>query len=153
MIFNILRHILRLSSELFEFSHQMNNMEHILKNVTSNSLVIIDELCRSTNPKEGFQLAWNLCEHLASIRGVLNDGKYFVRDDNSSQHHTEQGDSNGSDTMRDGMVSTIKQTSIATRSSSWKNAQLNVVTAPFIFLTTHFHGLTKLSEPFFNVVK
>lgn len=52
-------------------------MEHIIRNVTPNSLVIIDELCRSTNPKEGAQLAWSLCEHLASMRGIANDGEYF----------------------------------------------------------------------------
>lgn len=127
----------------------MNNMEHILKNVTPNSLVIIDELCRSTNPKEGFQLAWNLCEHLASIRGLFNDGKYFVNENKMPAENS----SNDGDTIEDGVVSAVEKASSTTRSSAWKNSKLNVITAPFIFLTTHFHSLTKLSESFFNVVK
>lgn len=127
----------------------MNNMEHILKNVTPNSLVIIDELCRSTNPKEGFQLAWNLCEHLASIRGLCNDGKYFINENKM----TDENSSNDGDTVRDDAVSAVRRASSTTHSSTWKNSKLNVITAPFIFLTTHFHSLTKLSDSFFNVVK
>lgn len=131
---------------------QMNNMEHILKSVTPNSLVIIDELCRSTNPTEGFQLAWNLSEHLASIRGLVNDGKYFVNENRMSVEN-ESNDGDCGDEMRDGAVSSVERTSIASRSSTWKNSKLNMITAPFIFLTTHFHNLTKLAESFFNVVK
>lgn len=124
----------------------MNNIEHILKNVTPNSLVIIDELCRSTNPKEGAQLAWNICEHLASIRGIFNDGKYFVNDENQSQVDSNNGESSKDEAATVG-------TSTVTRSSTWKNSKLNVITSPFIYLTTHFHSLTKLSNSFFNVVK
>lgn len=51
--------------------------EHILKNVTANSLVIIDELYRSTNPREGLQLAWSFCEHLISKRGKAMSGEFF----------------------------------------------------------------------------
>lgn len=121
-------------------------MEHIMKNVTANSLVIIDELCRSTNPKEGAQLAWNMCEYLASIRGTFYDGDYFVNDDNETQ--MDEGNSS-----KDDVGTILAKTSTATRSSSWKNIKLNKITSPFIFLTTHFHSLTKLSETFFNVVK
>lgn len=129
----------------------MNNVEHILKNVTPNSLVIIDELCRSTNPKEGTQLAWNICEYLASIRGVFNDGKYFV---NNEQMYFEMDENVSTDdaTPRES-VALAGRASTTTRSSTWKNSKLSVITAPFIFLTTHFHSLTKLAASFFNVVK
>lgn len=125
---------------------QMNNMEHILKNVTPNSLVIIDELCRSTNPKEGAQLAWNLCSHLATIRGIYNDGKYFEHEEVTE--NSSDGDTN---TMNDGIASIAERTS--SRKSNWKNTKLSVITAPFIYLTTHFRSLTMLPQYFFNVVK
>lgn len=128
----------------------MNNMEHIVKNVTPNSLVIIDELCRSTNPKEGTELAWNICEHLASIRGVFNDGRYFVSDDNQTQ--SDEVASNGL-SSKNGVATLLGPNSTVTRSSTWKNSKLDVITSPFIFLTTHFHSLTKLPNTFFNVVK
>lgn len=59
------------------FVLEVNMTEHILKNVTTNSLVIIDELYRSTNPKEGLQLAWSFCEHLISKRGKAMSGDFF----------------------------------------------------------------------------
>lgn len=128
---------------------QMNNMENILRNVTPNSLVIIDELCRSTNPSEGAQLAWNLCSHLASIRGIFNDGRYFVNDEQ------DIGAENSSDqefnATNDGIASTVEQSS--SRKSNWKSTKLNLITAPFIFLTTHFRSLTMLPQFYFNVVK
>lgn len=128
----------------------MNNMEHILKNVTPNSMVIIDELCRSTNPKEGAQLAWNLCEHLAAIHGIFNDGRYFINDENDVCPITQASNSDMLST-RNALITPT--TTTATHNSSWKNTKLNVITAPFIFLTTHFHSLTKLNESCLNVVK
>lgn len=126
-------------------------MEHILKNLTPNSMVIIDELCRSTNPKEGAQLAWNLCEHLAAIHGIFNDGRYFINEENDVCPMT-QG-SNSDTLITNNAVITPITTTTATHNSSWKNTKLNVITAPFIFLTTHFHSLTKLNDSYFNVVK
>lgn len=59
------------------FVLEVNMTEHILKNVTANSLVIIDELYRSTNPREGLQLAWSFCEHLISKHGKGMSGEFF----------------------------------------------------------------------------
>lgn len=59
------------------FVLEVNMTEHILKNVTANSLVIIDELYRSTNPKEGLQLAWSFCERLISKHGKAMAGEFF----------------------------------------------------------------------------
>lgn len=68
-------------------------MDYILKSVTANSLVIIDELCRydqfhgsllfdnlliiltllthfrSTNANDGQRIAWKICEQLVQING------------------------------------------------------------------------------------
>lgn len=127
-------------------------MEHILKNITPNSLVIIDELCRSTNPKEGVELAWNLCEHLARIRGLSNDGKYFLKDEKNVPIETQPTDN--CDTPSEAIESIAGKTTTATRTTSnWKNEKLTMVTSPFIFLTTHFHRLTKLPDLFWNIVK
>lgn len=53
-------------------------MEMIFQNVTSNSLILIDELFRSTNPTEGAKLAWNCCEHLISLHGTCtNAGEFY----------------------------------------------------------------------------
>lgn len=124
----------------------MNYIEHILKNVTSNSLVIIDELCRSTNPKEGVQLAWNISEHLASVHGTFNDGKYFINEGN-------QMSDNNNDSINDSAVFSVEEASTTTLKSTFKNTKLNAITSPFIFLTTHFHNITKLADKFFNVIK
>ncbi|XP_041979461.1 mutS protein homolog 4-like [Aricia agestis] len=43
---------------------EMKEMQHILKGLTSSSLVIIDELCRGTSIEEGTSIAWAICEEL-----------------------------------------------------------------------------------------
>ncbi|XP_061383646.1 mutS protein homolog 4-like [Danaus plexippus] len=46
------------------FVIEMKESQHILKGLTSSSLVIIDELCRGTNVEEGTSIAWSICEEL-----------------------------------------------------------------------------------------
>lgn len=113
------------------FVAEIKTMEYILKNVTANSLVIIDELCQTTNPREGAQLGWELCEQLICLRGIANKGQYFVSAENAENALNE---------------------SFNTRSSSLKDARLEEITAPFIFLTSHYHSLTKLANSYFNAV-
>ncbi|XP_075977921.1 mutS protein homolog 4-like [Anticarsia gemmatalis] len=43
---------------------EMKETQHILKGLTSSSLVIIDELCRGTCVEEGTAVAWAVCEEL-----------------------------------------------------------------------------------------
>lgn len=49
---------------------QMREVEYILKYITPNSLIVIDELCRSTNSMEALQIANKICEKLIAITGV-----------------------------------------------------------------------------------
>lgn len=112
------------------FVTEMRTMEYILKNITPNSLVIIDELCQSTNPQEGAELAWDLCEKMICLRGIANKGEYFISEEPND-------DANGS---------------LITRSSSLKDTKLEKITGPFVYLTTHYHSLVKLAKSYFNVV-
>lgn len=108
------------------FTVEMRDMEYILKNITPNSLVLADELCRSTNPKEGKIIAWKICEKIIKMNGRANNGIYF----NDSTINLENGDQN-----------------------SGRKLDITNITSPFVFLVTHFLELTKLSEKFKNVFK
>lgn len=105
------------------FTVEMRDMEYILKNITPNSLVLADELCRSTNPKEGKIIAWKICEQIIKMNGMGNNGIYF----------------NNSNLNLENIRSVDKN--------------ISHITSPFVFLVTHFMELTKLSEKFKNVFK
>lgn len=42
----------------------MRDIDYIKRNASSNSLVIIDELCRGTSVEEGTNLAFAICEQM-----------------------------------------------------------------------------------------
>lgn len=44
------------------FEHEMIEMKYILENMNTSSLILLDELCRSTNFNEGLALSIALCE-------------------------------------------------------------------------------------------
>ncbi|KOB67187.1 Uncharacterized protein OBRU01_20171, partial [Operophtera brumata] len=46
------------------FVYEIKEMQHIMKGLTKSSLVIVDELCRSTSDEEGNSIAWAICEEL-----------------------------------------------------------------------------------------
>ncbi|XP_059612168.1 mutS protein homolog 4-like [Phlebotomus argentipes] len=107
------------------FDHEVRQTNYILRNITPNSVVIVDELGRSTNPREGKIWAWGMCEELAGLKGFSNDGRYFERDTESVINP-------------DQAAKDVKK--------------LQNITSPFIFLTTHFKELTKLPDYHFNMV-
>lgn len=51
------------------FVLEVREMCYILRNVTARSLVVIDELCRSTNDVEGERIARRVCEQLLGVCG------------------------------------------------------------------------------------
>lgn len=125
----------------------MKTVEYILKVVTPNSLIIVDELCRSTNPSEGAQLAWSLCEHLSAVRGLYNNGDYFEND------HIMRNDSDASTSRQSDGDESAGRISSLTRTSNWRDSKLCEITAPFVFLTTHYSSITKLADFHFNIFK
>lgn len=38
--------------------------------MTPNSLIVIDELCRTTNSEEGLKIAWKVSDKLIRIKGL-----------------------------------------------------------------------------------
>ncbi|KAG5683991.1 hypothetical protein PVAND_013244 [Polypedilum vanderplanki] len=117
------------------FTVELRDMEYIYSNLTPNSLVIIDELCRSTAPNEGEVLCYAFCEKLLNFIGVSNDDYFKIIPESED----------------DNMNSTHKNTS---RSLEIKAADIKLkdIARPFIYMTTHFDELSKLAENFNNTV-
>lgn len=69
--FTIKKNILSLCGDYSEdlqskssFEREMSEINYILKNLNSSSLILIDELCRSTNYYEGLSIAMAACEYI-----------------------------------------------------------------------------------------
>lgn len=126
------------------FTVELRDMEYIYSNMTPNSLVVIDELCRSTDPQEGEVLCYAFCEKLLSFIGVAYDD-YFKslkveKNDNEERAH---GSAENNSRNKSNSSLTIKGASI----------KLKDISRPFIFLTTHYSELSKITEKFTNAIK
>lgn len=121
------------------FTVELREMEYIYSNLTPNSLIIMDELCRSTNPQEGELICWKYCEKLLNFIGV-SDKNYF-----KPPSEGENKEINESEERID-----RSNTTVNIRGAEVK---LMDIARPFIFLTTHFPSLTKLPAKFNNAIK
>jgi len=50
------------------FMTEMKETAFIMQNVTSKSLIVVDELGRATSSSDGLAIAWSCCEHLLSVK-------------------------------------------------------------------------------------
>ncbi|XP_074576202.1 DNA mismatch repair protein MSH4-like [Curcuma longa] len=50
------------------FMTEMKETAFLMQNVSSKSLIVIDELGRATSSSDGFAIAWSCCEHLLSLK-------------------------------------------------------------------------------------
>lgn len=105
------------------FVLEVREMNYILRNVTPNSLVIIDELCRSTNATEGERIALRVCEQLLGV---------FGRNLPMGEPGAEGSKLTGTGDNR---------------------RAYGRLTAPFVFFTTHFPVICGLIDRHLNVVK
>ena len=117
------------------FTVELRDMEYIYSNMTPNSLVVIDELCRSTDPQEGEVLCYAFCEKLLSFIGVAYDD-YFKALKIDKEVVEEETSS--------------RNTSLTIKGASIK---LKDISRPFIFLTTHYNEISKITEKFTNAIK
>lgn len=53
-------------------------MQFVLQNMTENSLIVVDELCRGTSSEEGTAIAWALCEKLLSSQAFTFFTTHFL---------------------------------------------------------------------------
>jgi len=83
-VFNLKKQIFVLSGDSSElnmakkssFEQEISEINYILNNLSSNSLFLIDELCRSTNYNEGLAISMAICEYiLSALKGKDNDLK------------------------------------------------------------------------------
>lgn len=120
------------------FTVELREMEYIYSNLTPNSLVIMDELCRSTNPQEGEYICWQFCEKLLKFIGIVGESCFKASkvDEDDPMDGTRE-----------------KQSMTSSSLTLTSDTKLKDVSRPFIFLTTHFMSLTKLTDFFNNAIK
>lgn len=132
------------------FTVELRDMEYIYSNMTPNSLVVIDELCRSTDPQEGEVLCYAFCEKLLSFIGVSYDD-YFkslkVENNNKKDVRENEEDAHGSG------HNSFRNKSTASLSIKGASIKLKDISRPFIFLTTHYSELAKITGKFTNAIK
>ncbi|CAM8882771.1 unnamed protein product [Rhodiola kirilowii] len=57
-----------LESNSSTFMTEMRETAFIMQNVSSKSLIVVDELGRATSSSDGFAISWSCCEHLLSLK-------------------------------------------------------------------------------------
>lgn len=59
-----------IESNLSTFSSHVSNLSVILKSISSRDLVVLDELCNGTDPKEGEALSIAICDYLIAKKTI-----------------------------------------------------------------------------------
>ncbi|KAL7074713.1 hypothetical protein ACQ4LE_006059 [Meloidogyne hapla] len=77
-IFSRVGHNDDLVRNLSGFSVEMSEMATILQNANQNSLIIIDELARSTSTEEGIGICYAICERILSIGAFTLFATHFL---------------------------------------------------------------------------
>ncbi|KAH1025378.1 hypothetical protein HUJ05_010113 [Dendroctonus ponderosae] len=67
-----------MESSASSFVLEMNEVDYILSTMTDRSLIIIDELCRSTSLEEGISIAMSICEFLAQSQAFTFVTTHFT---------------------------------------------------------------------------
>ncbi|XP_053981836.1 mutS protein homolog 4-like [Hylaeus volcanicus] len=60
------------------FSVEMKEAQYILRTVTPTSLIVLDELCKSTAMEEGGSIAWAICERLLNTSAFVFASTHFA---------------------------------------------------------------------------
>ncbi|CAH1129253.1 unnamed protein product [Ceutorhynchus assimilis] len=67
-----------MESNASSFVLEMTEVDYILTTMTDNSLIIIDELCRSTSMEEGTAIAMQICDTLARSKAFTFVTTHFI---------------------------------------------------------------------------
>ncbi|KAK0080676.1 hypothetical protein PV326_008033 [Microctonus aethiopoides] len=60
------------------FTLEIKEVQYILQSITKNSLVVLDELCRSTTVEEGSSIAWTICKKIAMTSAFTFNATHFL---------------------------------------------------------------------------
>ncbi|KAH7830028.1 putative DNA mismatch repair protein MSH4 [Monocercomonoides exilis] len=119
------------------FLSEMRDIAFILSSYTSRSLIVIDELGRATNDREGFGIAWAVLEEFAT-----KDEKEVREENDRMSSFSQFGKS-----VRD--IPDSSDLSVgSTPQSCFSSASIN----PIVLFTTHYPELTNIEKYYSNIV-
>jgi FixJ family two-component response regulator len=88
-------------------------------------------------------ICWNYCEKLLNFIGISRDDYFQAQTTLDEEQADADAELNGTIKLKNSTSLTIKG----------ENLKLKDIARPYIFLTTHFDLLAKLTDKFNNAVK